>query len=248
MAPKKAKKHTKIKIKKKTWFKVLSPAVFGKREVGESYLASAEDAIGRVMKVNLRNLTGSMRDQNVELTLRINELKGSILHTEVVGYELVSVFVKRMVRKRTARIDNVFKFTTKDGKEVILKSLLVALHRNKRSTGVTLQNSLKDILVEELAQHTFADLVGKLASNKIQYSIKKKLTPIFPIKEFAVRSIKVADLGRGAAVTVVDESEAVKVEEAPAREDVAKEAVVEAVKEEETPAEETSKEAATEAE
>ncbi len=166
---KKEKKQSRIKVKKKTWFKILGPSIFGKREVGQTYLTSAELAVGKIMKVNMKDLTGSMRDQNVHITLKIDSLKGQILQTKAVGYELVSSYVKRAVRKRYSRIDNVFRFNDKNGNEVILKSMVVALNRNKRSTGVALQNKLKELLQEEISKFSFEDSVSKLATKRIQY-------------------------------------------------------------------------------
>ena len=38
MAQKSKKKVSKIKVKKKVWYKVIAPKIFGNKEIGESYL------------------------------------------------------------------------------------------------------------------------------------------------------------------------------------------------------------------
>ena len=42
MAKKDKKKVSKIKVKKKTWFKIVAPKIFGNKEIGESYLVDVE--------------------------------------------------------------------------------------------------------------------------------------------------------------------------------------------------------------
>jgi len=201
---KKGKKSTKIKVKRKTWFKLFAPTIFGKKEIGETYLTSADKAIGRIMGVNLRNLTGSIRDQNVYITLKIDNLKAQQLHTTLAGYELVPFYIKRLIRKRYSRIDNVYKLTTKDGQEVVVKTLIIALYRNKRSTGAALQVQSKELFTEVVSAFTFSDLVSRLAAHKIQGDIKKKLNSTYPVKDFTVRSFKLANLSGELENTVED--------------------------------------------
>ena len=117
-----SQKVSRIKAKKKVWFKIISPKVFGQTEIGESYLASAESALGRKLEVNLKELTGNVRDQNVHINLQINQLDANLLKTSVIGYELATAFVKRLVRKNSDPIDGYFLLKTKGGKTVIIKT------------------------------------------------------------------------------------------------------------------------------
>ena len=77
MAKKNTKKVSKIKIKKKTWYKIQAPTLFASRHIGETYLANAQSAIGRVMTVNLKDLTDSFRDQSMYVTLKLENIKNS---------------------------------------------------------------------------------------------------------------------------------------------------------------------------
>jgi len=246
MAKNLKKKQVKIKVKKKIWFKVLAPAIFGMKEIGESYLTTAEDAVGRVMKVNLRNLTGSMRDQNVYITLKISGIKGTALQTRAVGYELVPIFLKRIVRKRSSRIDEVLSFKSKDGQELKLKALILTFNRNNRSVGTSIRKALQEMLNEEIAKENFETFLSNLVNLKVQHSLKKKLNKIYPLKDVLIRDMRLTDLTD--KDVVVDETEKVaeapETAEAPVKE--AKEAPVEAEVKEvatEEPAKEVKEEA-----
>ena len=243
MAKKDKKKVSKIKVKKKLWFKVISPTIFGMKEIGESYLSNAEKAVGRLMKINLKNLTGSMRDQNVYISLKINGVKGQTLQTQSVGYELVPIYIKRAVRKNTSRVDDVLDFKTKDGKEVKLKALVMAMNRIPKSTATEVRKALKKELNEEISKGNFESFLTNIVNFRIQLGLKKKLTKIYPVREVMIRSVKLVDLKE--KTVVVDESEKPitdkkseeVTEEKQEIEEFSKEKVVE-----ETPIEETKEE------
>jgi len=190
-----SQKVSRIKAKKKVWFKIISPKVFGQAEIGESYLTSAQVALGRKLEVNLKELTGNVRDQNVHINLQINKLDANLLKTSVIGYELSTAFVKRLVRKNSDPISGYFLLKTKGGKQVILKSLMVTLSKAQRSVKAQLNKELGNILKEEVSNSSFDNFVSSLVQYKVQSMLKKRLRKIFPLKEVAVRVLKLQEDG-----------------------------------------------------
>ena len=195
MAKKDKKKVSKIKVKKKTWFKVVAPKIFGNKEIGESYLVDAEKAVGRKMKVNLRDLTGNFKDQNVYIGLQINKANGSILNTSVTGYQLTTAHVKRAIRKNTNRLDDFFTLKTKGGKNVILKSLVVTFGKTQRSTRSQIRKALGEYFSEEISKVSLDDFISNLVNHKLQIAAKRKLNKIYPLKEVSVRVLKLNEKG-----------------------------------------------------
>ena len=211
MAKQDKKKVSKIKIKKKIWYKILASKSFGNKEIGETYLVSPEKAIGRTISVNLRELSGSPRDQNVYITFRINNVDGTTLKTSVIGYMLTPGYVKRVVRKNTNKVDDYFTLTMKTGDKIVLKSLVVTRNKTQRSTLTSLRAELKKLLTEELNKGDFATFVGNLVNRRIQSTFKKRLGKVYPLKEVAVRVLALKDQGSSTPIKVVDKS----VEEKP---------------------------------
>jgi small subunit ribosomal protein S3Ae len=242
MAKKDNKKTSKIKVKKKLWCKVVAPKIFGNREVGESYLTSPESAVGRKLSVNLRDLTNNVKDQNVHIVLQVNKVNGTILNTSTFGYKLTPAYIKRLVRKNTARLDDYFVFKTKGGKDIILKSLMVSFGKCQRSTKSALRKELQNLLEEEVKKSSFDFLVSNLINFRIQSTIKKKLNKIFPLKEVAIRVLTLKEKGLIKEEIIVDDrSEEKTVEKASPVKEEAKEEKKAEVKEE-APAEEKTEE------
>jgi small subunit ribosomal protein S3Ae len=183
----------KIKVKKKIWAKIFAPKIFGSKELGETYVCKAEDALNRYMTISLRELTGSMRNQNVKIKLLLSELDGQQIKTKTVGYGVIANFVKKLVRKRTSRLDDVYTLRTKDGKAVQIKTLIVTYNRINRSVGLVLRSKLKSMISEELAKGDFDEFVNKVVGIKIQGSAKRTINKIFPVKEVLIREMELID-------------------------------------------------------
>ncbi len=187
------KKISKIKVKKKSWFKLVSPDLFGNKEIGEMYLAAPNSAVGRKLKVTLKELSGNVRDQHAYVNFKISKLDGSVLRTEIIGCGLTSSYVKRMVRKNTARLDDYFNLKTKDNKEFIVKSLTVTLHKTNRSVKSEIRRQLYDLLQEEASKYDFVGFVNNVIGKRVQTSLKKKLSKVYPVKEVAIRTLKMKE-------------------------------------------------------
>ena len=220
------KKVSKIKVKKKTWCRLLAPAVFGQLELGETYITGPESALGRVLKYNLKDLTGNVKDQNAYVLFRIDRAEGSILHTVLTGYELTPSYVRRLARKSTTRLDDYFKIVTKDGRTVVVKSVLVTLNKVQRSVGKGLRRQLQETLRAEIAQGDFATFIVNVASTRVRSELKKKLNKIYPLKEIALRTIKLQENAEVVAPPVIESAtppEPATEEEMPEAEELAAE-------------------------
>ncbi len=184
------KKVSRIKVKKKLWYSILAPKVFSEKEVGESYLASAESALGRVVKINLRDLTGNVKDQSAYLSFKIEKVQGTQLHTSLMGYELMPSHVKRMVRKNVDRLDDYYELVTKDGDQFVLKSLMMTISQTHRSIRAVIRKQLGELLAEEAGKVDFDTFVSNIVGYKLQFAAKKKLSKIYPLREVAVRYLR----------------------------------------------------------
>lgn len=215
MSKQEVKKESRVKTIRKSWYKIIAPKLFGAGELGETYLSSAENALGRTLRHNLKELTGNVKDQNAYLLFKIDKAQGTTLHTVPLGYELTVSSVKRMVKKNTTRLDDCFTSVSKDGKKVAVKSVLITSIKIQRSVGKALKRTLQDTVNEDLHQNDFATFLANLASGKIRVELRKRLAKIYPLKEASIRSVTIIGTGVAPAVPT---SPAAEVETAAASE------------------------------
>src|SRR3989338_4827122 len=188
-------KESKTKTARKSWYKVMAPKSFGQRELGETYLASPESAVGRTLRYNLKELTGNVKDQNAYVFFRIDRAAAALLHTLPVGYELSLSSIKRMVKKNTTRLDDYFAGFSKDNKQVVVKSIIITGFKVQRSVGQALRRELQDTLRETLQKEDFAAFIGSLAGGKLRSERRKRLPRIYPLKEVTVRMVELKETG-----------------------------------------------------
>lgn len=189
MSKQEVKKESRIKTKKKAWYKIIAPATFGKRELGETYVTSAESAMGRMLKINLKDISGNMKDQNAYIHFRVVNAAGTTLETKALGYELTPSSLKRMVRKNIDRLDEYTTLATQDAQKVVVKSILITVGHTQRSTHGGLRSQLKRLLSEEARKGDFDAFLAGVASYRVQSAVKKRLSKIYPLRDFAIRML-----------------------------------------------------------
>ena len=180
---------SRIKVKKKFWFKIVAPKAFGHRELGETYLTVPEAAVGRQVSITLKELTGNVKDQNAHVHFVITGAQGGKLMTSLLGYSLTPSYIRRAVKKNVDRLDDYMVLSTKEGKKIVLKSLMITVHKTKRSIRSMLRKQLQEGLQEEAGQVDFESLVSSVVFQKLQQSLRKKLSKVYPVRELAIRTL-----------------------------------------------------------
>lgn len=194
-------KVSKIKVKKKLWYKIISPKLFGNKELGETYLESPETAIGRMLRINLKDLTGNVKDQNAYILFKIKSVVGVQLHANLTGYELANSYVKRAVRKNADRLDDCFSLKAKDGRTLVVKPLIITLHKVQRSLKTNLKKQLHTYIEEELAKEGVEGFMANLFGARIQFGARKRLNKLYPVKDVSLRVVNI----KGEASAIVED-------------------------------------------
>lgn len=187
MAKSEVKKVSRIKSRNKIWYRILAPKIFGEKEIGESYLTKAEDALGRSLNTNLKELTDNVRDQNAYIVLRMDKVDGTAIKTSIIGYQLTSSIIRRLVRKNTDRVDDYFTAQVKSGREIVVKTLLITLRQAQKSVKTQLRKQAQEVIKEEMKKGELDLFVANLVNGNIRNLLKKRLNKVYPLREMAVR-------------------------------------------------------------
>jgi len=181
------------KWKKKKWYKILAPEVFNSQILGETSTFEVDKVVGKAMNVNLMNLTGEVRNQNVNIKLKVREVKENQGHTEVVGYTLSPAFIKRVVRRRHTRVDATYTIKTKDNKSMIVKPLIITKNRANRSEVTILRTTTLETLTEIAGNTNYTDFIKGIVQYRTQLDMRKKLSKIYPLKTFEIKKMRLVE-------------------------------------------------------
>ncbi len=182
-----------LKWKKKKWFPLLAPEIFGSGKIGELIAETPEQTVGKTVVINYKIVSGSPQKQRINLVLKVVGTEGSNLKTELVGWEIMASMLKRIVRKRRERIDDSFVVKTKDDKYVQLKPLIITLVSASRSVNTQLMKFTKKYLVDFVTKKTYKDFVQSIVNETLQRDLKAKLNKILPIQFLDLRVFKLLE-------------------------------------------------------
>lgn len=254
-----AKKQTlKTKTKKKKWFPLYAPTIFGGQLIGETYVESAETVKGKFINANLSTISNDMKKQNITVRLRVNKIVEGKGQTEVIGMQQVQGFVKRLVRRGRTKVDDSFLAKTKDGQVVRIKPLIITNTLCVASTSSQIRMEVRKVLIERVAKLGFVNMVQDILNFKVQKDLKNMLNKIHPIRSVDIRVFN-REIVRGTVpeaeltllpveeeVEVVEEKKKVKADDDEDVEDLSENDDEEDVEENDDEAKESVEEKATE--
>ena len=183
-------KKEKIKKKKKKWYTILASSEFNKQVIAETISSDPKSLIGRTIKFSLMNLTREIKHQNIKIIFSINSVNESNALTEVVGYELIPSFIKRITRTGREKIDNVNTYETKNNIKLVLKLLIMTKSKTKRSILSNLRHKSKEFLTAKIQKQDYSELITSLISYALQKELKSTLSKIYPVAVCDVRVLK----------------------------------------------------------
>jgi len=181
------------KWKKKKWYTLLAPGIFNNQMLGETSTIEPARVLGKAITVNLMNLTGEVKNQNVNLRLKVRDVKENQGHTEVVGYTLSPAFIKRVVRRRHSRVDSTFTVSTKDKKQLILKPMIITRNKANRSEVTSLRAGAKEALSTIAADNNYDDFIKGMVNYRMQLDMRKKLSKLYPLKTFEIKKMNLVE-------------------------------------------------------
>jgi len=194
MAKGKQKKQT-VKTVKKKWYEIQAQGYF-QNKLGEILLDDPQKLVGRKMKVNLMDLTNNVRMQQITLKYVVDKLEGDKGMAVWKDYEMSPTFLKRIIRRRTTRIDSSFIAKTQDNQLVRIKPMIIA--RNKLSTPLRseIRKATIQFFAEKIMNLQQHEILGAVISGSMQKELKKKLSTYAPIKSVELRVIRTVKTGK----------------------------------------------------
>lgn len=201
------------KVAKKLWYPILATPLFNNCVIGETLVDAPEKMLGKVIPANLMGLTGDIKKQNSVLKFKVNRIENRQGLTEVIGFEIQSASIRRLVRRGKNKIDQSFVFQTSDGKKVAIKVLMITNFLAKLSVLSSLRNKNELLLKEYVPKLDYDHLIEEVVMHKLQSNIKKILHKIYPLRIYEIRHINlIKELAPGEKEALMQE---IKEESAP---------------------------------
>ena len=178
-----------LKIIKKKWLQIRASKFFDNELLGDCYVASPDLLMGRTVAANLANLTGDIRQQSVTLKFIVTSMEGEAGIADVIGYQMASSAIRRVVRRGSDRLDESFVCETSDGKKVRIKPMAITKTTTNSAVHRSIRKMLTNSLVQIVKKHTFDSLINEIITSKLQMAAKADLKKIYPLKAVEITSL-----------------------------------------------------------
>jgi small subunit ribosomal protein S3Ae len=188
------------KWRKKRYFSIFAPKVFQERELGQTMAYGPEEMMGRKIEVNLMILTGNVKKQHINVSFRVNSLRGEQAHTIVDTYEIAPAAVKRKVRRMRDKLDGSFTLITSDKQKVRLKPLIITGTKVSQAVRAAVRVDSTKFMTNYVGTVDYETLVTDMITEKFQKEIRNAINKITPIRSVDIRIMKYAGVSDTAPV------------------------------------------------
>ena len=186
-------RRTADKWKRKKWFTIHAPKLFDQKEVGETVAEKPETLIGRVIKVNARELTGNPKKQHITLFFKIKDVQGLKAYTKLTGHEINQNFLKRVIRRRTSKMETNQIVQLKEGEKARVKSVVISGRKLARIK----ETAVRKIMMEKIAyaskKRDFDDFVNEMIFGNIAIKIQNDAKKVGIIRRVEVIKTKLIE-------------------------------------------------------
>ena len=198
------------KQKKKKWCPIIAPDLFSNRVLGESLLDDASQLMNRTITVNMMQLLGDMKKQNINMMFKVVDVKEGKGLTEPMKFEVSQSSTRRLARREKDKLMDSFVVKTGDNKLIRIKTIMITNNATKGKVQTALIKNCRYACKELINATTFTNLFYDLVNGKFQKQVKDALHKTYPLR---ILEIRLVELKRRKKKESIEEQELLKLKE-----------------------------------
>jgi len=179
-------KKVRDKWKAKVWYKVLAPPLFNNVAIAETPAADENLLINRITEVSLQDLTGDFRKSHVKLYFKIDRVEGTDAHTFFIGHTLTNDYIRRLIRRRRSKIDDVIDVSTRDGALLRIKPLATTERRIQTSQKHRIREIMREVIKEYAKDRTLDEIVKGIIEEELSSRIAEACKKFYPLRKVEI--------------------------------------------------------------
>ena len=181
------KSQQELKKKKKKWIPILASKEFNNQEIGETYVEESEQAVGRIVEINLMMLTRDPKKQNFNVKFKINEVKNDQAHTELMAYSMQVAQLKRITKNGKNKVEDSIVYKTRDNINIVIKPILLTKALTYKTTLQLLRKHCREFLIKYTTNTTYLQIMKDITSGNLQKDIKGGIKKQYPITSCIIK-------------------------------------------------------------
>jgi small subunit ribosomal protein S3Ae len=191
---------------RKDWYDIKAPVVFTNRDIGKTIVTrssgtrvASDHLKGRILEANLADLNGNEDYAFRQIKFRVEDVQGRNCLTNFHGMNFTTDKLRSLVRKWQNLIEAHVDVRTVDGYHLRLFSIgftkkvspIKKTCYAQSSQIKAIRKKMMEIMIREASSADLKTLVEKFIPDSIGETMQKECTQIYPIRDVAVRKVKV---------------------------------------------------------
>lgn len=179
--------------KGKSWYDLKAPDMFSGKNLGESPSSNPDELVGRTLSVRLTDLVPNTNKYFYKINLKVNEVKDDTAETKFIGHDCSKDAIYRMVRRGIRRIDSRDIVETKDGANVVVKTIAISLKKVTSSIKSSIRKAVSKSVKERVGEMTVEEFVNSIIKNDLQNKIRDDVSKTYPLRNLEIRKSEVQE-------------------------------------------------------
>ena len=175
------------KWRRKEWYDIYLPSYFGESKMGETPADDPSKVVGRVIETTLAQITGDFSQETLKLYFQVTDIEDHTAKTVFKGHEYLRDYLRSLVRRRSTKVDGVFRVSTPEGYR--LKIIVVALTqaRIKTSQERAIRLIMREVVEKKAQTLTFDQIVHEMVLGKLASDIYNEAKNVTTLRHVGVR-------------------------------------------------------------
>lgn len=176
---------------KKQWYEIVAPKMFGERVVGETLAVDPKQLVGRKVQVSIVEVSKDFSRFFVKLNFKITDVSGTKAATKLVGHDVMSERIYRMVQRHVRRVDVIQDVVTKDGVKVRVKTVFTLARRVNSALKTAARKVAFDFIEKTAKTMNFDDLMQSVIKGDVQHRLRRECSKVYPVANVEIRKTEV---------------------------------------------------------
>ena len=182
-----AKKTPQIdKWKKKKWFKIHASPEFDKRVIGETPAEKTKQLEGRKINASLGELTNQRQKRHITVKFRVKEIAGQDTFTELIGHEINTSYIGRMVNRRNSKMETVQSIPTKEDEKIKIKAVTISARKLEKDQETAIRKIMVSRIEKEVRKKAVGQVLQEIIFGVLAAKVFKDAKKIAPLKRVEI--------------------------------------------------------------
>ena len=180
------KSRTVDKWKKKQWYNIIAPDEFDKKLLGETVAEKPKNLVGRIIKVDLGQLTGQRQKRHISVLFKVKVVEGNNAGCVTLGHKISQGFLNRLVRRRMSKIEVTQTAETADEKRIKVKSIALSVRKLSKKQKTDISKKTREVVEKSVKKKPFVQVSQEIVFGVVASKLFKQLTKIAPLKRVEI--------------------------------------------------------------